>query len=84
MGFDLNHPEGTVRLVSASGVVNAPVFTATSVRTEEVTVQSVRLCAHDLPEEVSVEIDGLLGMSFLEHTIFTFDFKAKAFTMVDP
>lgn len=84
IGFDLDHSEDTMRLVSASGVVEAPVFTASIVTTEDVAVDNVRVSAHDLPSEVSVEIDGLLGMSFLEHTIFTFDFKAKTFTMMDP
>jgi len=53
------------------------MFTATLVRVQEIDVPNVRICVHDLPEQARVEIDGLLGMSFLEHTIFTFDFKSQ-------
>jgi len=84
MGFDLDHPEEIVKLVSANGVVDAPTFTSPSVLIEDVEVSDVCICVHDLPDQARVEIDGLLGMSFLEHTIFTFDFKTKMFTMVDP
>ena len=84
LGFDLDHPEVTTPLVGATGVVQAPLFTATKVKVGDVVASGVRICAQDLPDQARVEIDGLLGMSFLEHTIFTFDFKAKAFTMVDP
>ncbi len=83
IGFDLDRPERTIPLIGANGVVPSPMFTAPLVRVQEIEVPNVRICVHDLPSEVSVEIDGLLGMSFLEHTIFTFDFKARTFTMVD-
>ena len=84
LGFDLEDPTATLPLTTASGTIDAPVFHAREIRVEEVVAQNVTLCVHDLPSDLPLDIDGLLGMSFLEHTIFTFDFKAKAFTMVDP
>lgn len=84
LGFDLTNPNSMVPIATTLGIVEAPLFTSREIRIADVVVPSVEVCVHDLPEEVRTYIDGLLGMSFLEHTNFTFDFKAKVFTMVDP
>lgn len=52
-------------IVTANGVIEAPMITIDTVQVAELRVQNVEVICHDIPEIVGIE--GLLGLSFLRH-----------------
>jgi len=52
-------------IVTANGVIEAPLITVDAVQLAELRVQNVDVICHDIPEIAGIE--GLLGLSFLRH-----------------
>ena len=60
-------------IVTANGVIEAPLIRVDSMRLTELTVQNVEVLCHDIPEIIGIE--GLLGLSFLRHFRTMIDFS---------
>ncbi len=82
MGFDPATSQNRASLITANGIVHAPLIVAPRVRVGDVLVENVEIVCHDIPQ--ILPLAGLLGMSYLQQTIFTFDFKDGFFEMIDP
>ena len=82
MGFDPATSQNRVSLVTANGIVHAPLIVAPRVRVGDVWVEDVEIVCHDIPQ--ILPLVGLLGMSYLQQTKFTFDFKDGFFELIDP
>jgi len=52
-------------IVTANGVIEAPMITVDAIQVAELRVQNVEVICHDIPEIAGIE--GLLGLSFLRH-----------------
>jgi len=52
-------------IVTANGVIEAPMITIDAIQVAELRVQNVEVICHDIPEIAGIE--GLLGLSFLRH-----------------
>jgi len=79
LGFEQLDAVQRGHLIGASGTIDVPIFTASEVAVGDVHITEVMLCVYDLPAELEMPIDGLLGMSFLERTNFTFNFTNRTF-----
>jgi len=77
-----SHPERSrrqVQLLTASGLVYAPLVTLNEVRALGQSVQKLDALVHDLPPDARV--DGLLGLNFLRHFKLTLDFPNGLLTL---
>ena len=65
IGYDPAVSERRMPIVTANGVIEAPLITVQSVELVELRVEAVDVVCHDIPEIAGIE--GLLGLSFLQH-----------------
>ena len=76
------HPERSrrqVQLLTASGLVYAPLVTLGEVRALGQSVKNLDALVHDLPP--AGRVDGLLGLNFLRHFKLTLDFLNGLLTL---
>jgi len=52
-------------IVTANGVIEAPLITVERIQVAELRAEAVEVVCHDIPEIAGIE--GLLGLSFLQH-----------------
>lgn len=72
LGLKPEMAQETTQIITASGVVMAPLVTLKSVRIGNMEASDVKAVVHDLP--ASSYVDGLLGLSFLKNFKITLDF----------
>jgi len=65
IGYDPAISERRMPIVTANGIIEAPLITVQSIRIRDLGAESVDLIYHDIPEITGIE--GLLGLSFLKH-----------------
>ncbi|MFH1029405.1 MAG: retropepsin-like aspartic protease [Pseudomonadota bacterium] len=65
IGYDPAVSPQRMPIVTANGVIEAPMITVDAVQVAELRVQNVEVICHDIPEIAGIE--GLLGLSFLRH-----------------
>jgi clan AA aspartic protease (TIGR02281 family) len=65
IGYDPAISERRMPIVTANGIIEAPLITVQSIRIRDLGAESVDLICHDIPEITGIE--GLLGLSFLKH-----------------
>lgn len=65
IGYDPAISEFRMPVVTANGVIEAPVITVESIQLADLEAKDVAVICHDIPEIAGVE--GLLGISFLQH-----------------
>lgn len=65
VGYDPAISERRTHIVTANGVIEAPLVTVESIRLADLEAQAVDVICHDIPEIAGIE--GLLGISFLQH-----------------
>jgi len=65
IGYDPAISERRMPIVTANGVIEAPLITVESIRIAELQAETVGVICHDIPEITGVE--GLLGLSFLKN-----------------
>ena len=89
VGYDPARIEEKTGIVTANGVIEAPILTLKALMIENpenekefVKVDGVKVIALDIPELVGVE--GLLGLSFLNKTKTTINYKNKILGIEDP
>jgi len=72
IGYDPAVSERRIRVITANGVIEAPLLTVEAIELEELRTERVDVICHDIPEIVGIE--GLLGLSFLKHFRTVIDF----------
>jgi clan AA aspartic protease (TIGR02281 family) len=65
IGYDPAISRRRTPIVTANGVIEAPLITVERIRWGELEVEAVDVVCHDIPELAGIE--GLLGISFLRH-----------------
>jgi clan AA aspartic protease (TIGR02281 family) len=86
IGYDPAITERRARIITANGPIEIPLICVESVSLGDLKVDNVDVICHDIPEMVGIE--GLLGLSFLEHFEVNFevniDLKRKTLEIRDP
>jgi len=65
IGYDPAVSEQRMPIVTANGVIEAPLITVKSIELADLRTEAVDVICHDIPEIAGIE--GLLGLSFLQH-----------------
>jgi clan AA aspartic protease (TIGR02281 family) len=73
LGYDPGGSPERVSLVTANGVIEAPKLSVQKIVFRELVVPHVDVICHDIPEFAGLE--GLVGLSFLQHFRVLLDFK---------
>jgi len=65
IGYDPAISERRMPIVTANGVIEAPLITVKSIHIADIEAEAVEVICHDIPEITGIE--GLLGLSFLKY-----------------
>lgn len=65
IGYDPAISLRRMPIVTANGVIEAPLITVAAIQVAELRAESIDVICHDIPEIAGIE--GLLGLSFLQH-----------------
>jgi clan AA aspartic protease (TIGR02281 family) len=65
IGYDPAVSERRMPIITANGVIEAPLIIVEAIHVAELSVRGVDVVCHDIPELAGIE--GLLGLSFLRH-----------------
>ncbi|PIX22434.1 MAG: hypothetical protein COZ69_11105 [Deltaproteobacteria bacterium CG_4_8_14_3_um_filter_45_9] len=65
IGYDPAISERRMPIVTANGVIEAPLITVESVNVANLRAKTIDVICHDIPEIAGIE--GLLGLSFLKN-----------------
>lgn len=65
IGYDPAVSERRMPIVTANGVIEAPLITVESIQLADLRAEAVDVICHDIPEIAGIE--ALLGLSFLRH-----------------
>jgi clan AA aspartic protease (TIGR02281 family) len=82
IGYDPAVSTRRVSIVTANGVIEAPLITVTAVQLADVQVNAVDVICHDIPEITGIE--GLLGLSFLRNCRTLIDYTTGLLEMTAP
>lgn len=77
VGYDPARSERTVSIVTANGVIEAPVVSVMAVEIRDLRVTDLDVVCHDIPELAGIE--GLLGLNFLRHFRVVIDYPSGFF-----
>jgi len=72
IGYDPVASETRAPIITANGIIEAPLITVDGIEIEELKAVKVEVICHDIPELVGIE--GLLGLSFLKFFRTVVDF----------
>jgi clan AA aspartic protease (TIGR02281 family) len=72
IGYDPAISERRMPIVTANGVIEAPLITIASIQMADLRADAIDVICHDIPEITGIE--GLLGLSFLKHFRTSIDF----------
>jgi clan AA aspartic protease (TIGR02281 family) len=72
IGYDPAISERRMPIVTANGVIEAPLITIASIQMADLRADAIDVICHDIPEVTGIE--GLLGLSFLKHFRTSIDF----------
>jgi len=78
--LDRDYPKAT--LVTASGIIEAPVKVLNAVEVADIRVEKLPVVTHKIPDPAPLKI--LLGMNFIEKAKLIVDGKNEAFSLEDP
>lgn len=73
IGYDPATTIKRVNVVTANGIIESPLLTIKNISIGELSCKNVEVICHTIPE--LVEIDGLLGLSFLSHFKTIIDYR---------
>jgi len=74
IGYDPAISERRMPIVTANGVIEAPLITIASIQMADLRADAIDVICHDIPEITGIE--GLLGLSFLKNFRTLIDFTA--------
>lgn len=72
IGYDPAISERRMPIVTANGVIEAPLISVERIQLADLRAESIDVICHDIPEIAGIE--GLLGLSFLQHFITLIDY----------
>lgn len=72
VGYDPARSERTVSIVTANGVIQAPLVSVEAIELGDLCVADLEVVCHDIPELAGIE--GLLGLNFLRHFHVVIDY----------
>jgi len=73
IGYDPAGCPDRIPMITANGSIEAPLLKVEQINWENIVLKNVPVICHNIPELVSV--DGLLGLSFLQHFEIFLNFK---------
>jgi predicted aspartyl protease len=79
IGYDLTAATQSVQMVTASSTLPAPLIIVSKINALGLDRLNLPIIGHTLP--VGCQLDGLLGLDFLQNTILTIDFRAGQITL---
>jgi len=82
IGYDPAISERRMPVVTANGVIEAPLITVEAVEVADLRAVAVDVICHDIPEIAGIE--GLLGLSFLRHFRTLIDYTTKVLEITQP
>ena len=82
LGYDPFAAEKRVPIITADGIIEAPLIVINKIKIGELTAENVEAIVHDLPEQSAVNV--LLGVSFLKNFVTTIDYKNNILIIEDP
>jgi len=74
IGYDPAISERRMPIITANGVIEMPLITVERIQVAELRAEAVDVVCHDIPEIAGIE--GLLGLSFLQHFRTLIDYTA--------
>lgn len=74
IGYDPAVSQRRVPIVTANGIIEAPLITVKSIQVADLRAEAVDVVCHDIPEIAGIE--GLLGLSFLQNFSLLIDFNS--------
>jgi clan AA aspartic protease (TIGR02281 family) len=80
IGYDPAISERRMPIITANGIIEAPLITVQSIHIRDLAAESVDVICHDIPEITGIE--GLLGLSFLKHFRTLIDYNTKVLEIV--
>ncbi|MBI4723011.1 MAG: retropepsin-like domain-containing protein [Candidatus Stahlbacteria bacterium] len=80
IGYEPATISNRIRIVTANGIIETPFFKIKKISIGELSCKNVEIICHTVPE--LVEIDGLLGLSFLSHFKTIIDYKEKVLEII--
>jgi len=81
IGYDPATSDQRMPIVTANGVIEAPLVTVESMELVELKADKVDVVCHDIPEITGIE--GLLGLSFLRHFRILLDYPGRILEITD-
>jgi len=82
IGYDPAVSKRRMSIVTANGVIEAPLVTVESVELADLRAEAVDIICHDIPEIAGIE--GLLGLSFLRHFRTLIDYPTGILEITAP
>lgn len=82
IGYDPAISERRMSIVTANGVIEAPVITVEAIQLADLRATAVDVICHDIPEIAGIE--GLLGLSFLQHFWTLVDYTTRVLEITKP
>jgi clan AA aspartic protease (TIGR02281 family) len=82
IGYDPAISVRRMPIVTANGVIEAPLITVQSIKVADLQAQAVDVVCHDIPEIAGIE--GLLGLSFLQHFRTLIDYTTRVLEITAP
>jgi len=82
IGYDPASSDTRVPLVTANGVIEAPLIVIDRIELQDLEVEAVEVVCHDIPEITGIE--GLIGLSFLKHFRTLIDYPAGILEITAP
>ena len=80
IGYDPAVAERRISIVTANGVVGVPLLRVERMEVAELGINAVDVVCHDIPEIAGIE--GLLGLSFLQHFRMLIDYPGSVLSIV--
>ena len=82
IGYDPAVSVCRMPIITANGVIEAPLITVQSIKLADLQAQAVDVVCHDIPEIAGIE--GLLGLSFLQHFRTLIDYTTRILEITGP
>ena len=80
IGYDPATTEKRVKIVTANGIIEAPLIRIENICVGKLCVKDAEVIALTIPQ--LAELDGLLGLNFLSHFKTTIDYKKRILEII--
>jgi len=80
IGYDPATASKRANIVTANGIIEVPLLSVINISIGELSCKNIEVICHTIPE--LVEIDGLLGLSFLSHFKTIIDYRKQLLKIV--